>query len=74
MNEPGSYRIKFSDEARAYVDAFYGGQGTVEDATPVELTSGETRMGVDIALEPMRLGSISGVVTGAGTLRWPARR
>ena len=61
----GTYKVSFNDSSGTYRERWYDDADTLEQATPVVLTLGQTRSDVDGALT--RLGGISGTVTDAGT-------
>ncbi|MGK5110401.1 carboxypeptidase regulatory-like domain-containing protein [Geodermatophilus sp. CPCC 205506] len=65
----GSYVVRFTDSAHGSMEQFWNGADTVQAATPVVLTAGSDRTGIDAAL---REGlTISGTVTRpSGSAGW----
>ncbi len=59
---PGSYEIRFS--AGGYLQQYYTGKSSLTEATPVAVTPGATKTGVNALLAPG--GEISGKVTEQG--------
>jgi Leucine-rich repeat (LRR) protein len=46
------YRVEFVDPAHTYAPEYYDDQPTLNQSTPVTVTLGETRTGIDAALAP----------------------
>lgn len=62
----GSYKLAFSSYGTGLLQQWYAGASSFDTATPVDLTAGQERSGIDAAL--VAGGSISGTVTApAGT-------
>lgn len=51
-------------QRRAYPITFFPGTSTPADASVIELRAGEDRVGVDLALQPVRTARISGALQG----------
>ena len=47
---PGTYRVQVADYSSTYGQQFYGGVGNFDQATPVTLTPGGSRSGLDFSL------------------------
>jgi hypothetical protein len=62
---PGQYTVEFWPDELNYVPQFYDGKHSFETSTPVTVTEGTTKSGVDAALE--KGATISGTVTAAAT-------
>lgn len=59
----GQYRLEFRDGFSTYVPEFYSGKNSLETATPIGVTTGQTTAAVDESLAAM--GAIVGSVTAA---------
>lgn len=65
----GAYTVEFSDFGdTGYIDQFYAGAATVEEATPITLTAPTDRTGIDaaLALGGRISGRVTAIDTGAG--------
>ena len=62
----GSYKVEFIDFNGVYAGQFYKDKPTLKGATPVGVTAGATRKGVDARLD--LCGSISGTAMDSATL------
>lgn len=64
------YRVEFSDPAHIYAPEYYDNQLELEESTPVTVTLGTTRTGIDAALSPAVVKSATPAitVTNGGTL------
>lgn len=60
----GLYRLEFRDSFSTYVSEFYSGKSTLDEATPISVTTGQTTTAVDESLAAM--GAIVGSVTATG--------
>jgi hypothetical protein len=57
----GTYYIQFQSYGRNVLDQWYGGNGDFSAATPVTVTAGQTKSGVNVVLA--KGGELSGTVT-----------
>jgi len=57
------YRVEFSDPTHVYAPQYYDNQLTLEQSTPVTVTLGMTRTGIDATLSPAILKSATPAVT-----------
>lgn len=60
--EPGTYRVKFSDQAGYYAPSYFAGSDTTSGATLLVVSLGESKSNIDGSLSSA--GIISGSVTG----------
>jgi RHS repeat-associated protein len=58
-----SYKLEFSGEGGNYLTQFYRGKGSLTEAEPLTVAAGETKSGIDAALQAG--GQIKGKVTSA---------
>ncbi len=56
------YKLEFSSSEN-YLTQYFDGKGSLSEANPVAVTSGETKSGIDAALQPG--GEIKGTITSA---------
>jgi PKD repeat protein len=61
----GEYTVEFSSGEGAYATQYYNGKATLATATPVLVSAGSTKVGIDAAMTPG--GQITGKVTGKAT-------
>jgi len=57
------YRVEFTDPTHVYAPKYYNNQLELEESTPVTITLGTTRMGIDAALSPAVVKSATPVIT-----------
>ncbi|MBN2390863.1 MAG: leucine-rich repeat domain-containing protein [Anaerolineae bacterium] len=57
------YRVEFVDPTHIYAPEYYDNQLALEESTPVTVTLGETRMGIDAVLLPAVVKSATPAVT-----------
>jgi Bacterial Ig-like domain (group 3) len=50
--ETGEYRVEFNSADESYISQVYDGKATASEATPVLITQGHERSGMDAELEP----------------------
>ncbi len=64
------YRVAFSDPTHVYAPEYYDNQLELEESTPVTVTLGTTRTGIDAALSPAVVKSATPAITmtNGGTL------
>jgi hypothetical protein len=60
----GDYRLEFQDFADSYLDEFYNDKPTLEEATPIAVTTGAATSGIDAEL--VGTGTITGTVSPSG--------
>jgi hypothetical protein len=57
------YRVEFIDPAHVYAPQYYDSQLTLEESTPVTVTLGMTRTGIDAVLSPAVVKSATPAIT-----------